>query len=544
MKPCSHHHQRQREKISFYAPITSPSGDGVKKSAGDITPSLAITKSVFCLDAGSLQLNVVALINGNKINGKAKKCYFRVGVEAYMGGGRNLSLVQTRAIVESEPSHSLPTTTAKKGKQAHAGVWYYFIALCTLLSTAGTYIIIARELGPETFGVYLFIQWLTTTSIPLLGTAMSPLTSRNVALVQSKEPPRLMAGVFYFLWYRQHLSIVFYCLFSALVAFVLTKYLHIFALDLLLLAGLATLPIMLSGVAGTTLRSLHRNSILTILHLLGAIVTLLLVIIATRLSGRPIEAFLLAFAMANTFTLILAVICIIRLLPLEQAQKPGIFLRERLHDGLQHSWFLFALDVIIWQHGELLFLAWHIAPAEIGFYALGALVSAKMIDVAPALFSYWFFPLLAHSLPRYRYLNPYDAFVRSSYSTAFLAVPLCAISILAIPFLVSFFLGTAYLPLVRPMQILLIATAFGSIATVGLTYLAHYSPASKAATDTIQLRCNIGVALLKIVIAVPLILTGGMLGAALASTAAQIISSLLTIFTCKRALVHYDKPAK
>ncbi len=461
-----------------------------------------------------------------------------------MDGGRNLSFVQTHAIVESESTRFLPSTIVKRERLVPSGVWHYFIAACTLASTTGTYIIIARELGPKTFGIYLLIQWLTTISIPLLGTGMAPLNSRNVVLVQSKEPPRLMAGVFYFLWYRQHLSIVFYCLFSAVVAFVLTKYLHIFALDLLLLAGLATLPVMLSGVAGTTLRSLHRNSILTVLHLLGAMVTLLLVLIATRLSGRPIEAFLLAFAMANTFTLILAIICIIRLLPLDQAQKPGIFLKERLRDGLHHSWFLFALDVIIWQHGELLFLAWHIAPSEIGFYTLGALVSAKMIDVAPMLFSYWLFPLLARALPHYRFLNPYDAFVRTSYSIAFLAVPLCAISILATPFLVAFLLGTAYLPLVRPMQILLIATAFGSVATVGLTYLSHYTPIGKTPIHMLQVRCTIGVAIFKIVIAIPFILMGGMLGAALASTLAQIISSLLTLFTCKKMLVYYNKTSK
>jgi O-antigen/teichoic acid export membrane protein len=460
-----------------------------------------------------------------------------------MDGGSNFSYGQTRAIVRSESSRLLPGVTVKRAKISLPVRWHHLITLCTFLSTVGTYIIIARELGPKTFGVYLLIQWLTTISIPLLGTGMSPINSRNVAFVQSKEPPRLMAGIFYFLWYRQHLSILCYCLFSVVVAFVLTKYLHIFALDLLLLAVLATLPVMLSGVAGTTLRSLHRNSILTILHLLGAVITLLLVIVATQLSGRPIEAFLLAFAMANTFTLILAVICIIRLLPLEQAQKPGIFLKERLRDGLQHSWFLFALDVIIWQHGELLFLAWHISPAEVGFYALGALVSARMIDVAPMFFSYWLFPLLVRALPRYHYFNPYDGFVRASCSVAFLVVPLCAISILAAPLLVSFFLGNAYLTLVRPMQILLIATAFGSIATVGLTYLSRYPAVGKTSVPMLQTRCNIGVAIFKVVISIPLILLGGMLGAALASTLAQIVSSLLTILLCQKALVRYDKQA-
>jgi O-antigen/teichoic acid export membrane protein len=504
--------RRDQRRTSFYAPIALSSKE--KKRMGDIIVRFSATQNDF-----------------------------RVGVEVDMDGGKNFSLVQMHTMVEAEHNHLPPGTLVKRNTLTSSGLWHSVLVVCTLMSTAGTYIIIARELGPRTFGIYLLIQWLTTISIPLLGTGMSALNSRSVALVQSKEPPRLMAGVFYFLWYRQHLSIVFYCLFSAVVAFVLTKFLHIFALDLLILAGLATLPVMLSGVAGTTLRSLHRNSILTVLHLLGAVTTLLLVLIATRLSGRPIEAFLLAFAMANTFTLILAVICIIRLLPLEQAQKPGIFLRERLRDGLHHSWFLFVLDVIIWQHGELLFLAWHITPSEIGFYALGSLVSAKMIDVAPVLFSSWLFPWRARTT-QYRFLNPYDAFIRTSYSVAFLAAPLCAITILATPLLVTFFLGTAYLPLVRPMQVLLMATAFGSVAAVGLTYLSHYAPIGKTATAQLQVRCTIGIALFKIVIAVPLILIGGMLGAALASTLAQIISSLLTLFTCRKMLIHYDAVSK
>ena len=447
-------------------------------------------------------------------------------------GGRDISLLQTYARQTTAP-HT--THAIQSGRRRHIAV------VCTTLFITTTYAIIAHVLTPQLFGSYLFTQWLATVTIPLIGTGMSTLTSRQIATTQSRESPRLIAGIFYFLWYRQHRSIFQYCLLSCVLALTLTHIFHTFSPGLLLLSSLATLPLLLSSVAGTTLRSLRRVDLLTMLHLFGALLTLLLVLIATQINGHPVEAFILVSALSSTLTLVIAVICVTNLLPLEHALAPGIFLKERLIKSMQLSKFNFMLDAIVWQRPELLLLAcWH-NSAEIGFYALSAIITTRSIGIAPSLFSQWIFPLVLRYIPEHRYLNPYDAFVKTSCYIIFLAVPIGVGAILLCPTVIQLILGPAYLPMVYPLRILLMATVFGSISTVSLTHLANYEHYDISHTmQRLQRQCNIAVALLKIVLAVPLIWCWGITGAALASAASQIASALVSILLCKKVLKQHD----
>jgi O-antigen/teichoic acid export membrane protein len=445
-------------------------------------------------------------------------------------GGRDILLSQTYSRQVSSHTANLIRPNIKQN----------IIIMCTALIGACTYVIIARILGPLTFGNYLFAQWLATVTVPMIGTGMSTLASRQLAATQSRESPRLIAGIFYFLWYRQHRSMLLYFLFSCMLAFTFSRIFYSFSPGLLLLTSLATLPLLLSSVAGTTLRSLRRADLLTILHLFGTLLTLLFVLIATQINGRPVEAFILVFALSNTLTLILAVICVIHLLPLEQALAPGIFLKERLIKNLNLSWLHFTLDAIVWQRSELLLLAcWH-NSTEVGFYALSALISTRTIGIAPSLFSQWIFPLALRCLPGHRYLDPYDAFVKTSCYIIFLAVPICATAIIFCHTLILFILGPAYLPIVQPLRILLIAAVFGSIATVSLTHLANYERGTQQNIQKLQNRCNVGVAILKIVLAVPLVWFWGIMGASIASAVAQIVSALVSILLCKNILKRHD----
>ncbi len=419
-------------------------------------------------------------------------------------------------------------------------LWNNCTVLCSLLISASISIVIARALGPQIFGSYLFAQWLATVTVPVIGTGMSTLVSRQLAEIQSHESPRLIAGVFYFLWYRQHRSILLYCLTYALLSFLLTHFFHLFTSGLLLLVGLSTLPLLLSGVAGITLRSIRRADLLSMLHLFSVLLTLFFVIVVTQINGEPIEAFILASALASTLTLILAVVCVTRLLPLGQAMQPGIFLRERLMCSLHHSLVTFILDAVVWQRSELLLLACWRNPAELGFYALSSTISTKMMGFAPTLFSRWLFPFVLRYLPGQRYLNPYDAFVKTSCYIIFLAVPVCTILIAFSPFMILRTLGSAYLPLVQPLRVLLIAAAFGSIATVSLTQLAGSAQKYTGETRRIQRWLNVGVVGLKVSLALPCILLWGITGAAIASASAQIASALAAIFLCKRLLKSHD----
>src|SRR5947209_2612920 len=275
------------------------------------------------------------------------------------------------------------------------GFWRLGTAACSVLVSIATSILIARTLGPADFGIYMFVLWLAKVGVPAVGVGMSTVTSRHIAEIQAREEPRMGAGVFHFVWKQQYRRILLYCLLYLLLAFPLSWFFGASAPVLcLLLAGLSALPLLFSGVASITLRSLRRFDLLATIRLFGAVLTLFLLLLATQLQGEQIGIYLLALAVASTLTLTAAVLCILRLLPMRQALQPGPLLQDRLTRGLNNSLLLFTLDVIVWQRSEMLLLAHGHGSAELGLYALSSVISTRVINVAPMLLSTILLPLL------------------------------------------------------------------------------------------------------------------------------------------------------
>ena len=376
------------------------------------------------------------------------------------------------------------------------------------------------------------MQWLATMIALIMGAGMSIVASQRIAAIQCRESPRMIAGIFYFLWYRQRRQLLVYCFLYLLLAFLLSSLLHLYPFSQLLLAGLSTLPLLLSNIAGTTLRGLRRADLLIMLQLFTVLLSLLLIVVAMRINGKPIEAFQLAFALASTLTLILAIFCVIRLLPLEKALQPGIFLKERLQHSLTRSRLAFFADAIIWQRGEFLLLAYHCTSTEIGFYILSSIISNNAIALAPFLLTNIVKPMKVSQRLRGICLNPYASFVKISCYLVFVAVPLCILFILFSPVFVVLCLGSKYIFLVVPLRIMLIATVFGSVATASVARLAALS-----GEHSVQVRLQFCIALLKIYLVLVLSAHWGVTGAAIASTLAQILSASHSILVCRHILL-------
>ncbi len=414
------------------------------------------------------------------------------------------------------------------------GIWRLSMACGSLCVRFCTYIVVARALGTQNFGILLFLQWIATLFLPLLGIGMTPLASRTIAEIQRYETPHSIAGIFHLLWQQQCQRIVLYCL-----AYVpLTLLLSLFTrgaipLFLFLIAGLAALPLLLSGIVSATLQGLRHYNLLAGLRFFSTLLNFCLALVAMQIHRSLLGMFLLAPAFASIVTLTLALICITKFLPLHAVIEPGPLLRERVERGQRPSWLLFLLDSVVWR--ELLFLVlillyWHM-PSALGFYTFSMLLCVHLIEVAPIVFVTCLVPLLSRLFPAQHYHSTYDVFVRTSSMIAMIAVVLCTPLILCCPLLITTCFGVAYLPMVTPLRVLLIAVVFGSIATVSLTYLTRYARKRE------QLWLGIGIAVLHIGLGVPCILLWGINGAAIASTIAHVVASTGTILLCRNTLL-------
>lgn len=411
------------------------------------------------------------------------------------------------------------------------GFWRLNTTVCALLANLGASILIARTIGPAGFGIYMLVSWLATVSLPAVGVGMSPLTNRHITETQSHESPRLVAGIFYFVWHRQYRSILGYGLIYMILAVLLSRLVfHTIPLVPLLIAGLSAPPMLLSGVASATLRSLRRFDILTAIHLFGALINLLMVVLAIQINFEQVSILLIASATASILTLIVALISVIRLLPLQKALTPGPFLQERLKRGLYNSFRLFLQDVIVWQHVEALIVAYLYSTSNLGNYMLATMISLQMMELAPLLLSSTILPLILRFLPHQHYKDVRDAFYKTTLYLTLITIILClAIAFLA-PWVIEHGFGTGFEAAIIPLRILLVSAAFGSISTISLTLLVRQE------SKHIQARLGSCAAILALVLAVPLISYWGIMGAAIASASAQIFAAAGSIVICYRYL--------
>lgn len=395
-------------------------------------------------------------------------------------------------------------------------------------------LLVARSLGPELFGQYAFALWLATAAAPVARASMSALTSVTIANIQSREKPQIAAGIFYFVACQRLRRLALYCLLFLLLIISCTRYLNgNITLAPLLLAGLFTLIHLSGGIIAIALRGLRRFDLLAAIHLLGTATTLLLVLLSlqTITSGvNHLYLFLLAPAVASMLALYASALCIGKLLPLKQARKPGVELKEQLTRGLRSSLPPVILDVIVWQHAELIAIGRARSTAELGYYLLGVMISGRVMQALPTLYTTCILPLRLHLMPVRRSTNAAGAYGRTTLGMVWLALPVCVFGVAFCPILISWCFGAAYLPAVMPLRILLVATALGSISSASVTRLANEE--HKRAQVWLS---AIG-ALLILALAWPLSASAGMKGAAIASAIAQCVCATGTMVICIRKM--------
>ncbi len=404
------------------------------------------------------------------------------------------------------------------------------ISLCLRF---GIYVVIARVLGTQNFGVLLLMQGIAALLLPVLGIGMTPLASRTIAEIQHSETSRGIAGIFQLLWRQQCRRIVLYSLAYIPLTVLITLVTHgTLPLFLLLIAGLATLPSLLVSIVSAVLQGLRRYDLLARLRFFNTLLYLCLALVSTQIHGMLLGILLLAPAFASIITLTLALICIAKLLPLQTAIEPGPLLRERMEHSQHPSWMLFLLDSVIWRELllQLVLLSYWHTPSMLSFYALSVLLCTRLMKVAPTLFVTCLAPLQSRLFPVKLY-STYIAFVRTSYAVAGIALVQCLLLVLCCPLLISLSFGYAYMPIVTPLRILLLSIVFGSVATIGLTYFTQHANTRE------RLWLGLGSTTLHIALGIPCILAWGIVGAAIASTIAHGVASIGTFLFCRDILL-------
>ena len=434
----------------------------------------------------------------------------------------------------SSSSYTQAAVRNKKHAVIRPGFWRLSAAGCAISLSFCSTLLVARVLEPALFGQYAFALWLATAAAPAAAASLAELTGRVAADIQSRAKPQIAVGIFFFVLRQHYRKMALYCLLYLLLIIPCVMFFGAnVSFTLLLLAGLTIPPLMSGGIVSITLRSLRRSDLLATIHLLSAAVTLLLVLLSLQ-SAMPDTGraylLLLAPAAAGMFTLFVALFCIGKLLPLREAREPGTNLKQQMRRGLRNPLLLFLLDAIVWQHAELIALGHGQSAAVLGFYILSTMISAQFMRLVPTLYTTCILPLWLRAMPGRRSLSAADAYGRTTRALLWLTIPACALGIYYCPALIAGCFGTAYLPVVMPLRILLVAAAAGSISSASVTRLLREE------RGRAQTWLSAGSATLTIALAIPLIALDGITGAAIASAIAQCFCAVGTMFICSRSL--------
>jgi O-antigen/teichoic acid export membrane protein len=387
-----------------------------------------------------------------------------------------------------------------------------------IISTVCTSAILARTLGPGNMGIYGYAMWLVGTLGILANIGLPSALTKFVSEYMGRGDGAMAAHLGKRLLLTQLLVALLVSAVTACFVLLKTPYRNVIVLAAIMvllqalqqglvaaLAGvqkfdkiaMVTLYVSLAQVASIGVAALLHSGVLGMLW-----ATLIGLAVGAWLSYRAVDRLLLKL---ETQPASLA------------PEMSDLYSRIRKF-SLTISYVLL-LDTIVWQRSEVLFLKWYSTLAEIAFYTLAYSIVSKMNDVA-SVFAGTLLPLYSESYGRSG-LGEVGFFFRNSLKYLQMGmVPLCALGFVVAKPLVLLLYGVKFLPLVVPLQVLVVSLAVTSIGGVNSPLLLGIGKQGFIA------KFGTCVAVLNLTLDFSLIPHYGALGAAVANCAAQIVGAV------------------
>ncbi len=396
----------------------------------------------------------------------------------------------------------------------------------TFVGSFLTWAILARHLGITSLGRYGYALWLSNTLSALATLGLASATERSIGSALGRGD-LLCAWKFSQRLLKQQLLIAS----GIAVASFLAQLLLWPASDrrVALLVAVTVIPTSIQIALRSIFSGFHRFGMANSAAVTAALFQLILTIGVVEINGGIV---LMLFANL-----------------LASAAATGAFLRRFWHlekqtgarESVEQSvgdadamWtfsmtfsYVALLEYILWDRSEVFFLQRFSTTGQIAFYMIAFAASAKLIAVAQS-FADTMLPIASRSFGNSSFTGLAPMFRDANRLMLIVLVPLsCAGALLARP-LVTLIYGTQFESAVIPLQVLLTGVPIASLASVGWAVIAAMKRESFLAKGM-----TAG-AVLSIVADYSLIRRYGAIGAACATTIAQIVIAILFLLYATR----------
>lgn len=431
--------------------------------------------------------------------------------------------------IRSPSPETNPSTPAEPAKPS-ALVNFGLSGARTAVSYAGGLIvsvIVARSLGAQQMGTYSFISWIAFTIAGFSSMGLSMAVSRFVAESAGAGHHALAAKIARASVAAQVLGAAAVSLIAASIWPLLSRHHLLF----ILLALASVTPAALQQTLLSLLQGIRRFDLQFSAALGGAILQISIVG-AFALRHASVAGFLLAGVLSSvTIAALTLFLCRPMLLsasaPVEQDHFSGV--SKRIFVFSLSLYFLWFLNLIVFDKSELFFLDRFRSAAELAYYTIAFALTARMLTAIGSILNV-LFPMFVTSYAKNGPEGLREVYRRATRYIEILMVPLYLWGVPLAPRLLTWFYGAQYARAGVVVQVLLLTMLF----TVP-------SPTSMVALFAMErqnsiVRYLLVIAVLNILLDLLLIPRYGAVGAALANGISQALAAWGPIWLLHKAL--------
>jgi O-antigen/teichoic acid export membrane protein len=408
----------------------------------------------------------------------------------------------------------------------------------TLYSTAATYlefflgtiisILIARTLGPETYGMYSYLVWLSALFVIVSNGGITTGIIKFLAEARSHGPEQIHS-TFAYLRRIQHISVGLFLAGGVLLALVFNEFFDEYEPTWLVFAIL-----LAAGFKATYIFYMSASKGLEQFGPIARMVTIvapanLLLVAIVYLYAPSLENFVYAYLAACVMYMVVMDWQVRSSISGGPANDPESALRKRIWHHVRIVWFSMILSFLILRQSEVFFLGWLSTKESIAFFNIGYTLSFALAALIPGVFSALLLPVMSRSIAT----TPDTAGDKVLSSVRYLCILASFMVVIGTYMagrIIETLYGDAYQGAVLPFMVCLSALGVSAVSQAATSYLVSSD------NQVTILKINIFIAAFVLILDYVLIREYGLNGAAAAFATASLLHSGAMLYQARRRL--------
>ncbi len=395
---------------------------------------------------------------------------------------------------------------------------------------------VARQLGPDNYGIMAFILWFTGTFTWIVGMGLTHAVTKFIAEYSGRKEEDIKTPLIKFIIKIEIIfSIITTLALIFLKSFIADYFFNPTVEILFFLSFLGIVPGIITAVFCATIEGIQKFKYLTYSTLAITPLSLISKIIAIKL-GMGIYGILLVmvvFSVLNTLFYFFVL------------KKEGInlfsksvalnkTLKERILEYNKSVLSIILIDKVVWDKSENFFLARFWKGTDLAFYNLGFNIAHKFTTILPSTFWRVLFPAMSNYFGSGDKTKMKRLFFVSTRYIAFVSFPLGAMGIILAYELIHYLYGHEFIGAKLVLQIIFFTSMFSSLSKPGSAILYGYEK------QHFIFKFGLVMAVVNIILDLILIRKYGAVGAAICYGFTTLIGSIGgIIYTCNKMKLDY-----